>query len=164
MSAPSTPSALLEGADLKDIVRDLAARPEAWEHLVRHDEAERVFECLHRDDDLEVWLICWMPGHDTGFHDHDDAQAAITVAQGSVRELRLSLGREPIERRVREGELFEVEQYVIHRVVHAGDGPAVTIHAYSPPLERMGQYEEGPHGELLRRSQSAVEELRHGTT
>ena len=29
----------------------------------------------------------------------------------------------------------------IHRVNHAGDGPAVSLHAYSPPLRRMGAYE-----------------------
>ena len=156
MSSP----ALLSPDDLQDVVRDLAARPESWEHLVRHDEGERVFQLLHRDDALEVWLICWMPGHDTGFHDHDDAKAAITVAQGRVRELRLAIGSEPIDRAFSEGDMLVVEPSVIHRVVHAGDEPAVTIHAYSPPLERMGAYETGPHGELLRRSQSAVHELR----
>jgi hypothetical protein len=40
------------------------------------------------------------------------------------------------------------------------DYPAVTIHAYSPPLWRMGTYTVSPDGELRRRSISYVEELR----
>jgi hypothetical protein len=48
----------------------------------------------------------------------------------------------------------------IHRVLHAGDRPAVTIHAYSPPLIRTGAYRIGPHGELERELLSAEEELR----
>ena len=43
---------------------------------------------------------------------------------------------------------------------HGGGGPAVTIHAYSPPLWRMGTYEVRPGGELARHSVSYAEELR----
>jgi hypothetical protein len=48
----------------------------------------------------------------------------------------------------------------IHRVQHVGDGPATTIHAYSPPLWRMGAYEVGDGGRLRRHSISYAEELR----
>lgn len=48
----------------------------------------------------------------------------------------------------------------IHRVLHAGEGPAVTIHAYSPPLRRMGAYSLSDGGELLRDAQDGVEELK----
>jgi hypothetical protein len=45
-------------------------------------------------------------------------------------------------------------------VLHAGDVPAVTIHAYSPPLIRTGAYAVGDDGELLREAQDGAEELR----
>ena len=48
----------------------------------------------------------------------------------------------------------------IHRVSHAGTEPAVTLHAYSPPLWRMGAYEVSPDGTLRRHSMSYAEELR----
>ena len=31
---------------------------------------------------MTVWLICWMDGHDTGFHDHDGAAGAVAVVAG----------------------------------------------------------------------------------
>jgi hypothetical protein len=48
----------------------------------------------------------------------------------------------------------------IHRVLHAGDQPAVTIHAYSPPLRRTGAYRIGSDGELQREAQPYEAELR----
>ena len=75
-----TTPAILGRAELRRIVTGLAAAPEGWSDLVRHDPAQRVFECLRLDDQIEIWLICWMPGHDTGFHDHDLSSGAVVVA------------------------------------------------------------------------------------
>ena len=71
---------------------DFAARPESWRPLVRHDPGERTYVQLHRDEQVELYLVCWMPGHDTGFHDHDESAAAITVVEGEVSEERLAIG------------------------------------------------------------------------
>jgi predicted metal-dependent enzyme (double-stranded beta helix superfamily) len=143
-----------------DVVRRLAADPERWEALVRHDPDRRAYEELHRDDDLAVWLICWMDDHDTGFHDHDLSCGAVVVLDGQVAEDRLVLGGAPVTRTFAAGEAFHFGAADIHRVRHAGAAPAVTIHAYSPPLWRMGAYEILPGGELRRHSLSYAEELR----
>jgi predicted metal-dependent enzyme (double-stranded beta helix superfamily) len=150
----------LDGAELEDLAARLAARPDLWGHLVRHDPGERVYEELLRDNHLAVWLICWMEDHDTGFHDHDRSAGAVAVAQGAVVEDRLVLGRAPTSRTVGAGAAFSFAASDIHRVRHGGAGPAVTIHAYSPPLWRMGAYEVAPGGELRRHSISYAEELR----
>ena len=146
--------------ELEVFVRDLAGRPELWERLVSHDPDARVYEELLRDEHVAVWLICWMHDQDTGFHDHDISAGAVAVAAGAVREDRLLLGGAPASRIVAAGEALHFQPSDIHRVQHAGDGPAITIHAYSPPLWRMGAYEVGPGGELARHSVSYAEELR----
>jgi predicted metal-dependent enzyme (double-stranded beta helix superfamily) len=150
----------LSGPELLEVVRRLAAEPERWAHLVRHDRERRVYEELHRDDALAVWLICWMDDHDTGFHDHDLSSGAVAVIAGEVAEDRLVLGGEPATRTFARGEAFHFGAADIHRVRHAGGAPAVTIHAYSPPLWRMGAYEILSGGELRRHSLSYAEELR----
>jgi hypothetical protein len=63
-------------------------------------------------------------------------------------------------RTVERGEAFDFAAPDIHRVLHAGAGPAITINAYSPPLWRMGAYEVKPTGELQRHSISYADELR----
>jgi quercetin dioxygenase-like cupin family protein len=108
---------------------------------------------------VSAWVLCWSEDHDTGFHDHDVSSAAITVIDGHVREDRLRLDRTAREVVYGAGQTFTVPPNAIHRVLHAGRGPAVTIHAYSPPLKRMGAYSEGPNGELLRVAQTHEDEL-----
>lgn len=150
----------LTRAELRSLVAELAARPERWRHLVHHDPAARTYEQLMRDEHVAVWLICWSEDHDTGFHDHDISYGALAVARGTVIEERLALGGPPARRRVRAGEAIDFAASEIHRVAHGGEGPAITINAYSPPLWRMGAYETAPTGELLRHSISYAEELR----
>src|SRR4029079_13738774 len=81
--------------ELEQLVRDIAADPERWQHLVRHRADERTYVELHRDEHVAVWLICWMNYHDTGYHDHDLSAGAVGVAAGAVREERLVLGGAP---------------------------------------------------------------------
>jgi predicted metal-dependent enzyme (double-stranded beta helix superfamily) len=146
--------------ELIEHVRALAAAPAGWAHLVEHDPERRRYHELHRDDDLAVWLICWSHEQDTGFHDHDLSSGAVAVIEGAVREDRLTLGGPPTSRTVRAGGTFSFTAADIHRVMHAGDAPAVTLHAYSPPLWRMGAYEVDDDGRLRRHSISYAEELR----
>jgi predicted metal-dependent enzyme (double-stranded beta helix superfamily) len=149
--------------ELERLVRDLAARPERWERLVTHRPDARTYAELQRDEHVAVWLICWMDDHDTGFHDHDVSAGAVAVVSGAVREERLVLGhprRASLARTVRAGEGFGFAASEIHRVLHAGEEPAVTIHAYSPPLLRMGAYVVEDDGRLHRHAVSYEEELR----
>ena len=145
---------------LRHFAAGLAASPQRWEHLVRHADDIRVYEQIWDDEDVNAWLICWSEDQDTGFHDHDDSAAAISVVSGRVREDRLTLGGRPQSRELGQGTTFTVAPVAIHRVLHAGGEPAVTIHAYSPPLRRQGAYSLDAGGALLRIAQSWEDELR----
>ena len=150
----------LDGPELERYVAGLAGRRELWGHLVTHDPGARVYEELLRDDHLAVWLICWMHDHDTGFHDHDLSSGAVAVAAGAVHEERLRFDGSTRRPTFGAGQAFSFGASDIHRVLHAGDAPAVTLHAYSPPLWRMGAYEVRTDGTLARHSVSYAEELR----
>ena len=151
---------ILEVPELVALVERIVATPEHWEPLVSHRADARTYEQLYRDDNVGVWLICWMNDHDTGFHDHDLSSGALAVAAGKVREERLRVGGEPASRTLSVGQTLSFTGADIHRVSHAGDEPAVTVHAYSPPLWRMGSYEILSCGGLRRHSLSYAEELR----
>jgi len=150
----------LSRAELELAVADLLRRPEEWDHLVRHDPGgARTYAQLEVGEHVEAWLICWSEGNDTGFHDHDLSHGAVGVVAGRVREETLVLGGEPAVREVCEGGVFSFDATDIHRVLHLGDVPAVTLHLYSPPLRRMGAYEVLADGRLARRSIGADAEL-----
>jgi mannose-6-phosphate isomerase-like protein (cupin superfamily) len=147
-------------AQLRNFTANLANDPRLWRHLVHHADDMRVYEQIWDDELANAWVICWCADQDTGFHDHDGSAAAIAVISGRVREDRLTLGAAPRSREFGAGATFTVPPVAIHRVLHAGAGPAVTIHAYSPPLARTGAYRLGPAGELERASQPLEMELR----
>ena len=146
--------------ELRRFAEELATDRTRWEHAVQPADDARVYELIHDDEDVNAWVICWSEDQDTGFHDHDESAAAIAVVAGRVREDRLALEGGPISHEAGPGETLTVEPVAIHRVLHAGDGPAVTIHAYSPPLRRTGAYRVGPGGRLERESQPFEVELR----
>jgi predicted metal-dependent enzyme (double-stranded beta helix superfamily) len=146
--------------ELRALAERIAADPALWSEHVAHDPDQRTYAELLRDSHLDVWLICWSQDHDTGFHDHDLSAGAVAVVDGAVREERLVLGGEPARRVAQAGESFDFGASDIHRVLHHGARPAVTIHVYSPPLWRMGAYEVERDGTLRRHSVSYAEELR----
>jgi len=157
---PRPPGRDLSGPELEAFVAELADRPELWIHLVKHDSSQRVYEELLSDDHLTAWLICWMDDHDTGFHDHDVSAGAVAVVSGAVCEQRLTIDGPPRDRTFATGDTFHFSPADIHRVHHTGGDPAVTLHVYSPPLDRMGAYVIGDDGVLARQAVSSSEELR----
>ena len=155
-----SPARDLDRAQLRELVTRIAADPRQWRPLVRHGASDRHFEQLWRDEHVDVWVISWMRGNDTGFHDHDVSSGAVAIVAGEVVEERLVLGGAPRERKHRTGDAFDFDASHVHRMRHDGEVPAVTIHAYSPPLWRMGTYAVGADGSLRRQSISYAEELR----
>ena len=145
---------------LRDLVGRIAADPAAWRPLVYLDVEHRHFAQLCRDDHVDVWVISWMNGNDTGYHDHDVSSGAVAVVEGEIVEERMVLGGPPHRLRHEQGEAFDFDASHVHRMRQDSDAPAVSIHAYSPPLWRMGAYATGPDGALRRHSISYAEELR----
>jgi predicted metal-dependent enzyme (double-stranded beta helix superfamily) len=145
---------------LRRLVTHVAADREAWGQLVNLDIEHRHYAQLWRDDHLDVWVISWMNGHDTGFHDHDLSSGAVAVVEGELVEERLTIGGPPRRRSYRAGTSFHFDASHVHRMHQAGGGPAISIHAYSPPLWRMGAYAVESDGALRRTSISYAEELR----
>ena len=149
----------LDEAELRSLASYLAGRPDLWKHHLAFDDDNRVYVSLHRDAHVDVWLLCWTPENDTGFHDHDISSGAVAVVSGTLVEHNLAVGNETIETLVEGGFVFSFGPDHIHRLTSAVHG-SVSVHAYSPPLWRMGQYAVGPDGRLRRQSVSYADELR----
>ena len=66
--------------------------------LVISDRRRRRYRLLFEDPRLDVWVLSWMPGQETGFHDHGASNVALTALQGTVLERQMRLGGPSIER------------------------------------------------------------------
>ena len=149
----------LTQAELEALAAAVAQQPESWAHHVAFDGEDRVYASLHRDAHVDLWLLCWTPGNDTGWHDHDVSSGAVAVVSGELVENNLTLADGARETRVGAGRVFSFGPDHIHRLNGAVHG-SISVHAYSPPLWRMGQYAVNDAGVLRRVSLSYADELR----
>ena len=122
--------------ELANIV-SLIASSEGWIDRVRLRTEQRWYERLYHGPDHDIWVISWLPGQSTGFHDHGESAGAFVVATGILEEHR------PDEQTVviRPGQPRAFGPDYAHDVRNVSLGPAVSIHAYSPPLSKMNEYE-----------------------
>jgi hypothetical protein len=150
---------LLTPAELEQVALDIAERPEIWEPLVRVDPERRRYELVYEDERMDAWVLSWMPGQGTGFHDHYISGVGICVAAGVVREDLLVYGASDVELHLHAGDSRRGGPGYIHRVRHQLGEPAVTIHVYSPRLDWVGQYRLGEDGVVRREVRPGRNEL-----
>jgi hypothetical protein len=85
------PPALVAG--LAQLVRSVAASRDRWSGLVRYRSGERWYQRLEQTEDYELWLLSWLPGQRTGFHDHLGSAGAFAVVHGELQEHTVPGGR-----------------------------------------------------------------------
>ena len=159
LTLDTLPGRDLDQDELRSLASYLALRPELWQHHLAFDAENRVYVSLYRDAHVDIWLLCWTPENDTGFHDHDTSSGAVAVVSGTLLEHNLAIDNQTIETAVPGGQVFSFGPDHIHRLTGVDHG-SVSVHAYSPPLWRMGRYSVGTDGRLRRQSVSYADELR----
>ncbi len=122
--------------------------------------ADRWFTRIHGDEEIDVWLISWVPERSTELHDHGGSLGALTLLSGSLDEFRWD-GSELRRRQLHAGDQAGFPLGWVHDVVWAPtDAPAVptvSVHAYSPPLTAMSYYEVTERDTLRRRRTQLTE-------
>jgi rhodanese-related sulfurtransferase/mannose-6-phosphate isomerase-like protein (cupin superfamily) len=122
--------------ELANIV-SLFVSSDGWMDRVRLRAERRWYERLYHGPSHDIWVISWLPGQSTGFHDHGESSGAFVVVTGILEEHRPSeqtLTIHPDKPRA-----FGPD--CAHDVRNVSLAPAVSIHAYSPPLSEMNEYE-----------------------
>ena len=121
---------------LANIVSQFASS-HGWLEKVRLNAERRWYERLYHGPDYDIWIISWMPGQSTGFHDHGASAGAFVLASGILEEHR------PGERArvIHPGQPRAFGPDYAPDVRHVSLAPAISIHAYSPPLNEMNEFE-----------------------
>jgi hypothetical protein len=167
LTLETLPDRDLDKHELLELAQSIARDPARWEPHVAFSDDHRHYVSLHRDTHVDVWVLCWTPANDTGWHDHDLSSGAVAVTRGRLVEHNLAIGAPELRTEIEAGTAYCFGPDHIHRMTGlAGDdsddssGSAVSVHAYSPPLWRMGQYVVSRTGALRRTSVSYADELR----
>jgi quercetin dioxygenase-like cupin family protein len=125
---------------LHDIAAGIATATTLWQPLVRHDAEERHAVRLLATERYEVWAIGWAPGQRADLHDHGDAAGALVVLDGTLTEHVVTADGVRTTA-LPAGTARDLAVGLVHEVRNDHDGPATSIHVYSPPLETMTRYD-----------------------
>jgi rhodanese-related sulfurtransferase/mannose-6-phosphate isomerase-like protein (cupin superfamily) len=122
--------------ELANIVSQFTSS-DGWLDRVRLRTEHRWYERLYYGPDYDIWVISWMPRQSTGFHDHGESAGAFVVATGVLEEHRP--GEQTLA--IHPGQPRAFGPTYAHDVRNVSLAPAISIHAYSPPLDEMNEYE-----------------------
>ena len=154
----------LDRPTMSNLAAELVTADHLWGSYIRHDDASRFYQQLYRDPNVDVWLICWVDGQNTGYHDHDRSSGAVYVADGQLCEDYFQRAEDGWIREQTNihttGGHFHFDAADIHGVRHpGGQEKSTSIHVYSPALWRMGHYQPDERGMLRRVSMTYADEL-----
>lgn len=141
--------------DLTALTREVAVEVHAGRHPVVIDPEHRWYQRLRGDDYVDVWLISWATEQAAELHDHGGSLGALTVVSGALTESRWTADGLR-SRTLRAGRSVGFPLGHVHDVANPSATPAVSVHAYSPPLMAMSYY--AADGGSLRRTRSELVE------
>ena len=145
LAVPARPGHRLSPLALLHRARAEAPQVVPWSERVEEPLAERAYELVAMDDDVEVWVIHWPAGGHLELHDHGGSAGALVVVGGTLEETYV--GPDGLAgRRLGSGGGTAFGPAYVHDVVNTGVGPATSVHVYSPPLPAMTFYRHGEHG------------------
>jgi predicted metal-dependent enzyme (double-stranded beta helix superfamily) len=124
----------------------LAEQRRLWEPLITFDPWSRHYVRLAAESGVEAWLLTWLPGQGTEWHDHGGSAGAFLPVRGTLTERQAMVLRDgpprirPETRAIGAGMLRPFGTKHIHRVTNEGYEPAVSLHVYAPALVEMNEY------------------------
>jgi mannose-6-phosphate isomerase-like protein (cupin superfamily) len=152
----------LDTENLAALVREFADNPTAWLGGVRFVADERWWTRLHSDETVDVWLLTWVQDTGTDLHDHGASAGAFTVVSGRLEEVRPSGPTATLAATtLQPGEVRRIEPGAVHDVRSPSKVPAISIHAYSPPLREMTFYELTGAGPVPTRTVATAADWSH---
>ncbi|HET9649637.1 MAG TPA: cysteine dioxygenase family protein [Microlunatus sp.] len=124
----------------------LSANRSLWQGLVRFDSTSRYYARLAAEPGWEAWLLTWLPGQGTEWHDHGGSAGAFVVLGGVLTERRASISVSGPPQILPGAQQYASEAVRpfgarhLHQVSNDGLTPAVSLHVYSPGLREMNYY------------------------
>jgi hypothetical protein len=133
--------------DLERVALAVAARAEIFADLVVDDPWNRWWLELFKTDNVEVRVLSWEVEQRSDWHDHGGSSGVFVVTQGTLYEMHRAEDLVDVDARsFATGELGSFGPDYVHDMIHESGAPAVSVHAYSPPLTGFTAYLRTEYG------------------
>ncbi|WP_052467117.1 cysteine dioxygenase [Psychroserpens damuponensis] len=104
--------------------------------------------CLYRDAQFELILLCWQQGQQTTIHGHDGEDCWVYLLQGEMQEVYFKLNdhQSLIEvgaRTIKSNQVtFMNDKIGFHKLKNSCKGKSMSLHLYAKPIENCVSYDE----------------------
>ncbi|WP_298760893.1 cysteine dioxygenase family protein [uncultured Psychroserpens sp.] len=103
--------------------------------------------CLYRDVNFEVILLCWEKGQETVIHGHDGEDCWVYLLEGEMEEVFFNVEDQHLRKvgsqKVLPHQLtFMNDNIGFHKLKNSYEGKSISLHVYAKPIEHCVSYNE----------------------
>lgn len=104
--------------------------------------------CLYRDANFELILLCWEQGQETSIHDHDGEDCWVYLLKGKMEEVLFSIDdqkqlKEEVTQHITPNQLtFMNDRIGFHKLKNVNQGRSMSLHVYAKPIEQCRFFDE----------------------
>ncbi len=119
----------------------------SFEDFSSWEQDDYTRNCIYRNDDFELILLCWDVDTKTPIHGHAGQDCWVYQVSGEVKELRYDKSingslRVTNNMKFKEGMLaYMHDRMGFHSIENIGSSRAMTLHIYASPIDRCRIYE-----------------------
>ena len=112
--------------------------------------------CIKRNNDYELLLLCWEKGQETPIHSHNGEECWVHLASGKLYEQIFQKDEKhqpyPVdEQKMKNSGLsYMNDEMGYHKLTNLADGRSMTLHLYVQPIDQCYIYNEEKQKFILR--------------
>ena len=102
--------------------------------------------CMHKDAEFELLLLCWDEGQETAIHDHDGEDCWVYLLKGEMEEVYYNLDNSNHLREDRSHSIlphqisFMNDRIGFHKLINNFKGKSMSLHLYAKPIQQCNFY------------------------
>ena len=104
--------------------------------------------CLYRNQDFELILICWEKGQETAIHGHDGENCWVCLLEGELEEVFYTIDTHNYLREDQSQKLlpkqisFMNDNIGFHQLKNSNPGTSKSLHVYAKPIKNCRSYDK----------------------
>ncbi|WP_204343824.1 cysteine dioxygenase [Psychroserpens algicola] len=104
--------------------------------------------CIYRDSNFELLLLCWNPNQATAIHGHDGEDCWVYLLEGEIEEVYYAYDDSSVLRQVNSqkyeaNELsFMNDRLGFHKLKNVCKGKSLSLHLYAKPIDNCVCFDE----------------------
>lgn len=104
--------------------------------------------CLYRDANFELILLCWEKGQETAVHGHNGEDCWVYLLDGEMEEVLFALddldqlSYESSQKIISHQLTFMNDKIGFHKLKNTNQGRSISLHLYAKPIERCHVFDE----------------------